>query len=193
LAPSLLYFCSLYPSPPTLKICRLSVPLRAFGPRDATRYTVYQSPALVFTRRSRAPGRSRRILLPRDGACRGREGAGLPLLRLLPGGPVVSQEADRSRAATVSPRRPGGGERSPRSRLCGTGERTVESTRPREPATTASRRPAERRRRHRHEEIRTAGAERKGSGKDLHHADEIRINERRLDAPDRTAGMYSEG
>ena len=105
----------------------------------------------VFTQRSPAPERSRRIPPLRDGACRGWESTSLPL-HLLPSGPAVSEGGGQTCGATASPQSRGGGERSPRSCLCRTGGRTVESTRPRHPAT-ASRDPAERWRTRRYKKV----------------------------------------
>lgn len=97
---------------------------------------------LAVTLRSPAREHSRQILPLRVGACRGWESTGLPL-PLLPSGPVVSGEGDQTCWVTASPRRRGGGERSPCSFLCRIDERTAESTRPRHPAT-ASHDPKER-------------------------------------------------
>lgn len=116
---------------------------------SAREIRIVSESAPVFTRRSRAPERSRQIPPLRVGACRGWESTSLPL-PLPPSGPVVSGEGDQTGGA--SPRRQGGGERSPRSCLCRTDERTVESTRPRHPGTT-SHDPAERWRTQRHRKI----------------------------------------
>lgn len=103
---------------------------------DESRIHIVSESVVVFTQRSPALERSRRIPPLRDGACRGWESTSLPL-PLPPSGPVVYGEGDQTCGATASPQHQGGGERSPGSCLCRIDERTVESTPPRHPATTS--------------------------------------------------------
>lgn len=90
----------------------------------------------VFTLRSLALERSRRIQPLTDGACRGSGSTSLPL-HPLPSGWVVSGEGDQTCRTTASLQHQGGGERCLCLRHCRIDEKTVESTRPRHPATVS--------------------------------------------------------